>query len=60
MLTILLTLLCVRLVWLSKNGKILIPKDKKQFKELIRFLDGGYVTAPLTKRRHLTNSKQYL
>ena len=44
----------------SNNGKLVIPKDKKQLKELIRFLDEDYVTAPLTKRRCLTNSKQYL
>ena len=42
------------------NGKLVIPKDKKQLKELIRFRDEDYVTAPLTKRRCLTNSKQYL
>jgi len=42
------------------NGKLVIPKDKKQLKELIRFLDEDYVTVPLTKRRCLTNSKQYL
>lgn len=41
-------------------GKLLIPEDKKQLKELIRFLDEDYVTAPLTKRKCLTNSKQYL
>jgi len=44
----------------TNNGKLVIPKDKKQLKELIRFLDEDYVTAPLTKRRCLTNSKQYL
>ncbi len=42
------------------DGKLIIPKDKKQLKELIRFLDEDYVTAPLTKRRCLTNSKKYL
>lgn len=42
------------------DGKLVIPKDKKQLKELIRFLDEDYVTAPLTKRKCLTNSKQYL
>lgn len=42
------------------DGKLVIPKDKKQLKDLIRFLDEDYVTAPLTKRRCLTNSKQYL
>jgi len=44
----------------TNNGKLVIPKDKKQLKELVRFLDEDYVTAPLTKRRCLTNSKQYL
>ncbi|MBM7424071.1 Kiwa anti-phage protein KwaB-like domain-containing protein [Spongiibacter marinus] len=44
----------------TDDGKLLIPSDKKQFKELIRFLDEDYVTAPLTKRKCLTNSKQYL
>ncbi len=44
----------------TSNGKLVIPKDKKQLKKLIRFLDEDYVTAPLTKRRCLTNSKQYL
>lgn len=42
------------------DGKLIIPENKKQLKELIRFLDEDYVTAPLTKRRCLTNSKQYL
>jgi hypothetical protein len=45
---------------LNDAGKLLIPEDKKQLKELIRFLDEDYVTAPLTKRKCLTNSKQYL
>jgi len=44
----------------TDDGKLLIPDDKKQLKELIRFLDEDYVTAPLTKRKCLTNSKQYL
>ena len=42
------------------NGKLVVPKDKKRIKELLRFLDEDYVTAPLTKRRCLTNSKKYL
>ncbi|MCV6613161.1 MAG: DUF4868 domain-containing protein [Amphritea sp.] len=45
---------------LDDDGKIVIPADKKQLKELVRFLDEDYVTAPLTKRKCLTNSKQYL
>lgn len=44
----------------TNNGKLVIPKDKKELKELIRFLDEDYVTAPLTKRRCLANSKIYL
>lgn len=47
-------------ILVNDNGKLVIPKDKKQLKELIRFLDEDYVTAPLTKRKCLTNSKQYL
>jgi len=44
----------------SEDGKLVVPQDKKQLKELIRFLDEEYFTAPLTKRKCLTNSKQYL
>lgn len=47
-------------ITITDNGKLLIPDDKRQLKELIRFLDEDYVTAPLTKRKCLTNSKQYL
>lgn len=47
-------------ITVNDDGKLVIPEDKKQLKELIRFLDEDYVTAPLTKRKCLTNSKQYL
>lgn len=47
-------------ITVNEDGKLLIPGNKKQLKELIRFLDEDYVTAPLTKRKCLTNSKQYL
>lgn len=47
-------------IMVNDDGDLVIPKDKKQLKELIRFLDEDYVTAPLTKRKCLTNSKQYL
>lgn len=47
-------------ITVNNDGNLVIPKDKKQLKELIRFLDEDYVTAPLTKRKCLTNSKQYL
>lgn len=44
----------------NDDGKLAIPEDKKQLKELIRFLNEDYVTTPLTKHKCLTNSKQYL
>jgi hypothetical protein len=47
-------------ITVNDDGKLVIPDDKKQLKELIRFLDEDYVTAPLTKRKCLTNSKKYL
>jgi len=47
-------------ITVNDDGKLVIPQDKKQLKELIRFLDEDYVTAPLTKRKCLTNSKKYL
>lgn len=47
-------------ITVNEDGKLVIPEDKKQLKELIRFLDEDYVTVPLTKRKCLTNSKQYL
>ena len=47
-------------ITINDAGKLVIPKEKKQLKELIRFLDEDYVTAPLSKRKCLTNSKQYL
>lgn len=47
-------------ITINEDGKLVVPQDKKQLKELIRFLDEDYVLAPLTKRKCLTNSKQYL
>jgi len=47
-------------ITVNDDGKLVLPEDKKQLKELIRFLDEDYVTTPLTKRKCLTNSKQYL
>lgn len=47
-------------IMVNEDGKLVIPEEKKKLKELIRFLDEDYVTAPLTKRKCLTNSKQYL
>ena len=47
-------------IMVNDDGRLVIPEDKKELKELIRFLDEDYVTAPLTKRKCLTNSKKYL
>lgn len=47
-------------IMVNDDGKLVIPKEKREVKELIRFLEEDYVTAPLTKRKCLTNSKQYL
>ncbi len=44
----------------TRDGKIIIPGDKKQLKELVRFLDEDYGKGPLTHRKYITNSKQYL
>lgn len=40
--------------------KIHFPKDKKQVKEIVRFLDEDYFISSLTKKKCLTNSKRYL
>ena len=47
-------------IMVNHDGRLVIPEGKKELKELIRFLDEDYVTAPLTKRKCLTNSKRYL
>lgn len=47
-------------IMVNDAGKLVIPEDKKKLKELLRFLDEDYVTAPLSKRKCLTNSKKYL
>lgn len=52
----------INIEFIKKKGKeyVKIPSDKKAFKELIRFLDEDYFTAPLTDRKCITNSKKYL
>lgn len=40
--------------------KIHFPRDKKQVKEIVRFLDEDYFISSLTKQKCLTNSKRYL
>jgi hypothetical protein len=47
-------------ITVNNDGKLVVPEDKKHLKALIRFLDEDYVTTPLTKRKCVTNSKQYL
>lgn len=47
-------------ITVNEAGRLVIPAEKRLLKELIRFLDEDYVTAPLTKRKCLTNSKKYL
>lgn len=42
------------------GGRLIIPNDKKELKELIKFLDEDYFTTPFTKRKCLTNSKTYI
>ncbi len=41
----------------TKNGKIVIPTDKKKLKDIISFLEEDFFTTPLTKRKCRTNSK---
>ncbi len=45
---------------LKDGGKIVVPDEKKELIKLLRFLDEDYFDTVLTKRRCLTNSKQYL
>lgn len=45
----------------TENGnKIVIPADTRQLKNILRFLDEDYFTTVLTRRKCLTNSKEYL
>ena len=38
-------------IMVNDDGKLVIPEDKKQLKELIRFLDEDYVTAPPDEKK---------
>lgn len=42
----------------GKENKILIPKDKKELKKLLRFLDDDYYESLLSTQKFLTNSKR--
>lgn len=41
-----------------KNGRIVVPNDRKSIKELLRFLDDGIYEAALTAKKYITNSKR--
>ena len=43
-----------------ENNKIKFPKDKKQIKEIVKLLEEDYFESIFTKRKCITNSKQYL
>lgn len=42
------------------DDKIVMPKARKDVKQLLRFLDDGIYEASLTARRYVTNSKRPL
>lgn len=46
----------------KQNGKakLMLPDDKKQIKEILRFLDEDYFFSVLTHKKCVTNSKKYL
>lgn len=41
-----------------QDGRLVMPKDKKTIKQVLRFLDDGIYEAPLSARRYMTNSKR--
>ena len=43
-----------------KKNQIVVPSDKAELKDLLRFLDEDYFTTILTNRKCITNSKKYL
>lgn len=46
------------LVVSTDNGKVVVPGDKKEIKNLFRFLDDGIYQAALSSNRYVTNSKR--
>ena len=40
------------------NGRISMPTNRAEIKNLLRFLDDGLYEAPLSRRRYVTNSKR--
>lgn len=44
----------------DNNGKIILPNDKKSYKDLLCFLAEEIMQSPLTKKLHLVNSKRTL
>lgn len=47
-------------ITLTDKGKILLPSDKKEMVNILRFLDEDYFDTVLTKRKCITNSKEYI
>lgn len=43
-----------------QDGRLVIPSDKKEMKDLLHFLDENYYTSDLTGKQFLTNSKRPL
>lgn len=41
-----------------ENGRIIFPAERRQIKELLRFLDDSIYEGPLSARRLITNSKR--
>lgn len=41
-----------------RDGKIAVPTDRKELKDLLRFLDDGLYEASLSGQRYVTNSKR--
>jgi hypothetical protein len=42
----------------TKEGKIVVPSDRKAMKNMFRFLDDGIYEASLSSNRYITNSKR--
>jgi hypothetical protein len=45
---------------ITADGKIILPTDKSELKNLLRFLDNGLYVSPLEQQRFVANSKRPL
>lgn len=41
-----------------RKGKVVVPRDKKEMKQVLRFLDEDYFTSDLTGRKFVSSSKR--